>query len=325
MILSILSPVIVINPDSHKGIPWSAIGPQQSCDMLFLQGKGTMDTFWLIGRNDMSQANDSMVCKFKPRGGKKKKKPKKDKVAASSVSVKSGIVGKDEAPVTEKEGQKSGKNLIVPGADDISTEKTEKETKKGTPDDVRKDDKEEKSMKMENKSEREVETGVKDAPGGKNGENSDVRNKDHPPQTDVSMKSPLVETNIPKEDKTQTKHVEISRSNEVGDKETESEKSTIIDMKTSPDKREVREEPSLTPLPNGTASDTVLDIDKHHHSNTDHVIHPERRGTMETRRADTHIVLPHAVGGQVELPIMTKPSLPAHVTIVIDTGDNTET
>ena len=34
-----------------------------------------MMTYWLKGRTDMSQANDSMVCKFKPR--KKKKKPPK--------------------------------------------------------------------------------------------------------------------------------------------------------------------------------------------------------------------------------------------------------
>ncbi|CAH1773967.1 unnamed protein product [Owenia fusiformis] len=37
-----------------------------------IKGKGKMETYWLLGRKDMDVANDSMVCKFKPR---KKKKP----------------------------------------------------------------------------------------------------------------------------------------------------------------------------------------------------------------------------------------------------------
>ncbi len=42
-----------------------------------------METFWLVGRKDMAEANDSMVCKFVPRkkkpGEKKKKPPRKKK------------------------------------------------------------------------------------------------------------------------------------------------------------------------------------------------------------------------------------------------------
>ena len=42
-----------------------------------------METFWLLGRLDMDEANDSMVCKFVPRkkkpGDKKKKKTLKQK------------------------------------------------------------------------------------------------------------------------------------------------------------------------------------------------------------------------------------------------------
>ncbi len=42
-----------------------------------------METFWLLGRLDMDEANDSMVCKFVPRkkkpGDKKKKKTPKQK------------------------------------------------------------------------------------------------------------------------------------------------------------------------------------------------------------------------------------------------------
>ncbi|KAK7480851.1 hypothetical protein BaRGS_00027937 [Batillaria attramentaria] len=45
-----------------------------------IKGKGRMETFWLEGRKDMSEANDSMVCIWKPK--KKKRKP----VAANSES-----------------------------------------------------------------------------------------------------------------------------------------------------------------------------------------------------------------------------------------------
>ena len=48
-----------------------------------------METFWLVGRKDMAEANDSMVCKFLPRkkkpGDKKKKPPKKKKGIRESV------------------------------------------------------------------------------------------------------------------------------------------------------------------------------------------------------------------------------------------------
>ena len=49
-----------------------------------------METFWLLGRKDMAEANDSMVCKFMPRkkkpGDKKKKPPKKKKESKENVS-----------------------------------------------------------------------------------------------------------------------------------------------------------------------------------------------------------------------------------------------
>ncbi|KAK6176072.1 hypothetical protein SNE40_014428 [Patella caerulea] len=39
---------------------------------LDIKGKGIMETFWLNGRLDMAEANDSMVCKWQPRKKKKK-------------------------------------------------------------------------------------------------------------------------------------------------------------------------------------------------------------------------------------------------------------
>ena len=47
------------------------------CMVCLSQGKGIMETFWLKGRKDMSEANDSMVCVWKP---------KKLRVAATSNS-----------------------------------------------------------------------------------------------------------------------------------------------------------------------------------------------------------------------------------------------
>lgn len=41
-----------------------------------------METFWLVGRADMAQVNDSMVCKFVPR-----KKPKKKPSLSGTVST----------------------------------------------------------------------------------------------------------------------------------------------------------------------------------------------------------------------------------------------
>ncbi|CAD5115744.1 DgyrCDS4689 [Dimorphilus gyrociliatus] len=44
----------------------------ESRGFIEIKGKGSMETFWLIGRKDMTEMNDSMVCKFVPRKKKKK-------------------------------------------------------------------------------------------------------------------------------------------------------------------------------------------------------------------------------------------------------------
>ncbi len=49
---------------------------------LLLQGKGKMNTYWLIGHKNYSVQNDSLVCHWNPGMGKKKKT-----VAGSEVSV----------------------------------------------------------------------------------------------------------------------------------------------------------------------------------------------------------------------------------------------
>ena len=52
------------------------------------QGKGEMTTYWLLGHNDMSEANESMVCKFKPR----KKKKKSDNKQTTKKDVKPELI-----------------------------------------------------------------------------------------------------------------------------------------------------------------------------------------------------------------------------------------
>lgn len=47
------------------------------------QGKGKMNTYWLIGHKNYSVQNDSLVCHWKPNMAKKKKKT----VAGSEASV----------------------------------------------------------------------------------------------------------------------------------------------------------------------------------------------------------------------------------------------
>ena len=98
-----------------------------------------MMTYWLIGRSDMSQANDSMVCKFKPRK-KKKKKPEAKKLAppgategdsaSIATAVSTATLGTDatsltpaQTPLPEVEGEKPQKT----GGEEEKKEKEEKE------------------------------------------------------------------------------------------------------------------------------------------------------------------------------------------------------
>ena len=69
-----------------------------------------METYWLEGRLDMAQANDSMVCKFVPR--KKKKKDKKT-TQKSSLSVQSSEFTKSEISLD------MAKDSLVGGAADV--------------------------------------------------------------------------------------------------------------------------------------------------------------------------------------------------------------
>lgn len=52
-----------------------------------------METFWLVSRKDMLEANDSMVCKFVPRKAKKKEKKitPVEEIKEKETPVKNGI------------------------------------------------------------------------------------------------------------------------------------------------------------------------------------------------------------------------------------------
>lgn len=80
-----------------------------------------METFWLLGRKDMAEANDSMVCKFMPRkkkpGDKKKKPPKKKKESKENVSnlkieEKESSVGKSTSTLNADSTPSSRQNSI---------------------------------------------------------------------------------------------------------------------------------------------------------------------------------------------------------------------
>ncbi|XP_048250350.1 uncharacterized protein LOC124113168 [Haliotis rufescens] len=62
-----------------------------------IKGKGKMKTFWLDGRVDMSQANDSMVCKFVPR---RKRKVKKDDATSGTLSLSTGVISEAGSTTT---------------------------------------------------------------------------------------------------------------------------------------------------------------------------------------------------------------------------------
>ncbi|KAK3576734.1 hypothetical protein CHS0354_005571 [Potamilus streckersoni] len=65
-----------------------------------IKGKGIMETFWLEGRYDMGEANESMVCRFEPKR-KKTGSIKLDK-STSSVSKKDEQPESDAAAATTK-------------------------------------------------------------------------------------------------------------------------------------------------------------------------------------------------------------------------------
>ena len=80
-----------------------------------------METFWLLGRKDMAEANDSMVCKFVPRkkkpGDKKKKPPKtkkenRENVSNLKIEEKESSVGKSTTTLNTDSTPSSRKNSI---------------------------------------------------------------------------------------------------------------------------------------------------------------------------------------------------------------------
>ncbi|XP_067658290.1 retinal guanylyl cyclase 1-like [Haliotis asinina] len=62
-----------------------------------IKGKGKMKTFWLDGRVDMTQANDSMVCKFIP---KRKRKVKQEDTTSGTLSLSTGILSESGSTAT---------------------------------------------------------------------------------------------------------------------------------------------------------------------------------------------------------------------------------
>ena len=72
------------------------------------KGKGLMETFWLEGRQDMSEANETMVCLWRP---KKKNAPKtKQKSVSTYTNTNStsnqthlGNQDNDEVPVNNND------------------------------------------------------------------------------------------------------------------------------------------------------------------------------------------------------------------------------
>ncbi|XP_021374613.1 receptor-type guanylate cyclase Gyc76C-like [Mizuhopecten yessoensis] len=57
--------------------------------LIEIKGKGQMNTYWLTGRRDMGEANESMVCKWRPRKKKTKKLDSSLTVDESTTSVES--------------------------------------------------------------------------------------------------------------------------------------------------------------------------------------------------------------------------------------------
>lgn len=51
------------------------------------QGKGKMNTYWLIGHKNYSVQNDSLVCHWNPNISRKKKTPVGSNVSIENVSV----------------------------------------------------------------------------------------------------------------------------------------------------------------------------------------------------------------------------------------------
>lgn len=50
------------------------------------QGKGKMNTYWLIGHKNYSVQNDSLVCHWNPSKARKKKMAAGSEVSVSNVS-----------------------------------------------------------------------------------------------------------------------------------------------------------------------------------------------------------------------------------------------
>lgn len=70
---------------------WKCSGRQQcsghvSC--VFLQGKGKMNTYWLVGHKNFSVQNDSLVCHWNPSMARKKKTPVGSNVSMANVSTR---------------------------------------------------------------------------------------------------------------------------------------------------------------------------------------------------------------------------------------------
>lgn len=74
------------------------------------QGKGEMVTFWLNGRVDMSEANDSMVCMWKPNRRKTKAK----------VDTAINETGEDTLLTRKKSSENIDKSLIISVGQDIT-------------------------------------------------------------------------------------------------------------------------------------------------------------------------------------------------------------
>ena len=72
------------------------------------KGKGLMETFWLEGRQDMSEANETMVCLWRPQ--KKNTQKTKQKSVSTDTNTNSnsnqtrlGIQDSDQFPVNNNE------------------------------------------------------------------------------------------------------------------------------------------------------------------------------------------------------------------------------
>ncbi|KAK3795911.1 hypothetical protein RRG08_040706 [Elysia crispata] len=68
-----------------------------------IKGKGQMETFWITGRTDMGESNDSMTCLWKPKKKKKgvgKSDKTSEKLAAVPEAIGSLTEGSDAASLT---------------------------------------------------------------------------------------------------------------------------------------------------------------------------------------------------------------------------------